>query len=57
MGPPLTSVRTLRSAGQGQVDGGIFIGCSGDCLFIEETGRAYCHGLEPRGGPHCTNVD
>lgn len=37
MDPTLAS--TLRSAGQGQVDSGIFMGCLGACLFTEEPGR------------------
>lgn len=39
MDPPLTSAKTLWSAGQGQVDERIFMACFGDSLFIEEPGR------------------
>lgn len=44
--PPLASVETLRSAGQGQVDEGIFTSCLADSLFVEEPGR----GLSSRWG-------
>lgn len=45
--PSLASVETLWSAGQGQVDEGIFTSCFADSLFVEEPGRALlsCWGL------------
>ncbi len=36
---PLASVSMLWSAGQGQVDEGIFMACCRDGLFIEEPGK------------------
>lgn len=47
MDPTLAS--TLRSAGQGQVDGGIFMGCLGACLFTAEAGGG--PDVPPPGGP------
>lgn len=44
MDSPLTSAKTLWSAGQGQVDECIFMSLFGDCLFIEKPGSVLLSG-------------
>ena len=39
MDPPLTPLETLRAAGHGQVDQGVFTASFGACLFKEEPAR------------------